>query len=392
VKETEMKKNRRVIPQPRRIELDYSEKWGKDVDEAVRLALADLKCSEDEVQVTVIEEPSKGFLGIGKKLAKVRVEMRKPDEESKTDAAAAPVAGPPKAFTSAVRDYRKNKDDESGAGRKPAGAGRSERSARPDRPDRPDRSRYGRREEGRGNSRRDEGRSDGRWAENRGNSRRNEIRGEGRHDGDRRDMGSRDNGPREEGRRGRWVESNDPHRSRPRENVYADASERAENEERISISEKPENLRPVSDENVAAVFLRGLTEKMCLDVTMEAFENDECVYTEITGADSRMIIGKRGQTLDAIQYLANLVMNKNQEKYIRVIVDVEGYRSRREKTLEQLADRLARKVERTGRDVRLEPMNPYERKVIHATLQSNARVTTRSEGEEPYRRVIIEKK
>jgi spoIIIJ-associated protein len=85
-------------------------------------------------------------------------------------------------------------------------------------------------------------------------------------------------------------------------------------------------------------------------------------------------------------------MNKAQEKYIRVIIDVEGYRSRREKALEQLAVKLGHKVERTGKNVRLEPMNPYERKVIHATLQSNGKISTRSEGEEPYRRVIIERK
>jgi spoIIIJ-associated protein len=162
--------------------------------------------------------------------------------------------------------------------------------------------------------------------------------------------------------------------------------------EHFSLNERPADLRPVSDGNAAESFFREVTEKMGLDVDLRAFENDECVYIEVSGKDSRTVIGKRGQTLDAIQYLTNLVMNKTQDKYIRVIVDVEGYRSRREKTLEQLAVKLARKVERTGRNVRLEPMNPYERKVIHATLQSNGRISTRSEGEEPYRRVIIERK
>ncbi|MBQ4504896.1 MAG: KH domain-containing protein, partial [Firmicutes bacterium] len=99
---------------------------------------------------------------------------------------------------------------------------------------------------------------------------------------------------------------------------------------------------------------------------------------------------KRGQTLDAIQYLCSLVANKNSENYVRVVIDAENYRAKRERTLEQLANRLADKVRKTGRSVRLEPMNPYERKVIHATLQNRNGVTTRSEGEEPYRRVIIE--
>jgi spoIIIJ-associated protein len=115
------------------------------------------------------------------------------------------------------------------------------------------------------------------------------------------------------------------------------------------------------------------------------------VYVEIDGEDSKTIIGKRGQTLDAIQYLTNLVSNKDKEEYRRVVIDVEGYRNRREKTLEQLAAKLARKALRSGRSVRLEPMNPYERKVIHATLQKVEGLTTRSEGEEPFRRVIIEK-
>ena len=135
-----------------------------------------------------------------------------------------------------------------------------------------------------------------------------------------------------------------------------------------------------------------MISKMGLDVQIEGFRNDECNYIEIKGQDSRVVIGKRGQTLDALQYLTNLVSNKGTEEYRRVIIDVEGYRSRREKTLEQLAVKLAKKVLSTGRSARLEPMNPYERKVIHATLQHLDGVTTKSEGEEPYRRVIIERK
>ncbi|MPN63306.1 hypothetical protein SDC9_211064 [bioreactor metagenome] len=128
----------------------------------------------------------------------------------------------------------------------------------------------------------------------------------------------------------------------------------------------------------------GLTLKISVE------GNDSCIYVEMDGKDSGTIIGKRGQTLDAIQYLTSLVVNKDKDKYQRVVVDAENYRAKREKTLEQLANRLADKVIKSRKSVRLEPMNPYERKVIHATLQSNSRVTTRSEGEEPYRRVIIE--
>ena len=144
------------------------------------------------------------------------------------------------------------------------------------------------------------------------------------------------------------------------------------------------------EEHSALEFLRETTEKMGLTLDITAKTGDNSVYVNMKGKDSGTVIGKRGQTLDAIQYLTSLVVNKENEKYIRVVVDAENYRSKREKTLEQLANRLAEKVVRTKKSVRLEPMNPYERKVIHATLQGNPNVTTKSEGEEPYRRVIIE--
>ena len=131
---------------------------------------------------------------------------------------------------------------------------------------------------------------------------------------------------------------------------------------------------------------------MGLKLSFKAYENDSNVYVDIEGKDAGTIIGKRGQTLDAIQYLTSLVVNKKKEGYVRVVLDAENYRAKREKTLEQLANRLADKVVKTRKNVRLEPMNPYERMVIHATLQKNSKVTTRSEGEEPYRRVVIELK
>ena len=131
---------------------------------------------------------------------------------------------------------------------------------------------------------------------------------------------------------------------------------------------------------------------MKLELSFTAEENPENLYIEIEGKDAGTIIGKRGQTLDAIQYLTSLVVNKDKEDYVRVVIDAENYREKREKTLEKLADRLAGKVIKTRRSIRLEPMNPYERMVIHAALHNHTRVKTRSEGEEPYRRVIIELK
>ena len=146
------------------------------------------------------------------------------------------------------------------------------------------------------------------------------------------------------------------------------------------------------EEHEALTFLKDITEKMGLDLSFKARVGEDLVYVEMNGKDSRTVIGKRGQTLDAIQYLASLVVNKDREKYTKVVVDAENYRAKRERTLEQLANRLGAKVVKTRKHVRLEPMNPYERKVIHATLQKNPNITTRSEGEEPYRRVVIELK
>ena len=152
-----------------------------------------------------------------------------------------------------------------------------------------------------------------------------------------------------------------------------------------------DSLKDVEDHE-ALTFLKDITEKMGLNLNFNAKAGDGIVYLEMNGQDSRTVIGKRGQTLDAIQYLTRLVVNKDKDKYVKVVVDAENYRAKRQKTLEQLANRLAAKVVKTKKYVRLEPMNPYERKVIHATLQKNPNITTRSEGEEPYRRVIIELK
>ena len=235
--------------------MDYSEKWGSDVDEAVKLALDELGLTIDEVKVTVLEEPSKGFFGIGQKLALVRVEKLNIKKEAKP---------------------KKEKDIE--------------------------------------------------------------------------------------------------------KEIKKKALEKASLE-----------LEVLSD-HPALTFLKELVKDMGLDVELTCKKGNDAIYVDIAGKDSATIIGKRGQTLDSIQYLTSLVVNKDESNYTRVVVDAEGYRKRREKTLEQLAMRLASKVSKQKKPVKLEPMNPYERKVIHATLQNHPHVKTRSEGEEPYRRVIIELK
>lgn len=261
--------------------MDYTEKWGVDIEEAVRLALLDLKCSRDEVEVTVLEEPTKGFLGIGAKLAKVRVEKIKPAVEEK------------KPEPKAEKKEPKHKE-----------------------------------------------------------------------------------------------------RKSKEKKTHEKKSQESKEDKNVNLAlddVDEDSLKEVEDHE-ALTFLKDITDKMGLNLNFNAKAGDGIVYLEMNGQDSRTVIGKRGQTLDAIQYLTSLVVNKDKDKYVKVVVDAENYRAKRQKTLEQLANRLAAKVVKTKKYVRLEPMNPYERKVIHATLQKNPNITTRSEGEEPYRRVIIELK
>lgn len=305
----------------------YSEKWGDNIDSAVELALKDLKLTLDQVNVTVLEQPSRGFFGIGSKLAKVRVEEIEVKKETPAPEKAEKAVKAEKSEKAEKPEkkvtYEGNKEicievcgvegEETEEAEKPAAA-----------PSRKERNRS-----------------------------KNKSR-------------------------------------KQREKKPAVDLEEGEMPEEIKVLvEKPADL--VDDpENPAKVFLESVVKEMGLNVNVKVSKNAECVYCEIEGPDTGTIIGKRGATLDAIQYLTSLVVNKEKPGYTRVIVDAENYREKREKTLEKLAYRLADKAVRTGKTVRLEPMNPYERKVIHTALQRRPEVTTRSEGEEPYRRVIIE--
>lgn len=140
---------------------------------------------------------------------------------------------------------------------------------------------------------------------------------------------------------------------------------------------------------VAGLFLREMLVNMGVFAQVEIFRRKDNTMLNINGKDLGLLIGKHGQTLDAIQYLVNLSVNKNQIEKERIIVDVEGYRRRREETLRRLALRIADKVKREKRKQVLEPMSPQERRIIHATLQDFKDVMTYSEGEDPYRHVII---
>ena len=285
-----------------------SEKWGVDVDTAVDLALKELKISREDAEIEVLEESSNGFLGIGSKLARVRVTAREAEpattKKSTFDDLDAILAGLPE--NSALK-----------------------------------------------------------------------LPDEVRADYDKFEAEEREDARAREKARSK-------EKSRKSKKKYSLSLE-------DTMLYEVKKLEP-AENHPLETFLRDIATQMGIDLDFSVKANDELVFVEITGKDTGTIIGKRGSTLDAVQCLASYVVNKDSDKYIRVILDAENYRAKREKTLVNLANRLAGKVERSGRPTTLEPMNPYERKVIHCTLQNHPNVKTRSEGKDPYRKVIIESK
>jgi len=272
--------------------MKYAEKWGDSIDGAVSLALQDLQLSIDQVKVIVLEQPSKGFLGIGSKLAKVRVEEIVPEKEVKM------------VFTGNKPKTEKSKEAKVEEAKAPK------------------------------------------------------------------------------------QKQKEKHKENKEKKANV-ARAKAFNEGDVElVSVRPTDLVE-TEKHIAKDFLTSVARDMGININIKVFTNKDSVYVDIDGADTGTVIGKRGATLDSIQYLTSLVVNKDAEEYIRVVVDAEGYREKREKTLEELAIRLAEKAIKTGKSVRLEPMNPYERKVIHTTLQKVEMVTTKSEGSEPYRKVVI---
>ncbi|NLH45730.1 MAG: protein jag [Acholeplasmataceae bacterium] len=170
-----------------------------------------------------------------------------------------------------------------------------------------------------------------------------------------------------------------------------------ETENVVAVGETKQSKNIVNNDEaikMAKEFLLKIFASMNIKVVMEKFvsKEDGVVTFKLHGADMGILIGKHGQTLDSLQYLTNLVANKNSAERIRIMIDIEDYRERRAHTLTRLALRLAERVKRSGDRVVLEPMNPHERKIIHMALQNDSRVNTLSEGEDPYRRVAIELK
>lgn len=177
--------------------------------------------------------------------------------------------------------------------------------------------------------------------------------------------------------------ADEPQKAAFKKAVEKEVKEEVKKETKL-VEVQPQTIEAVED------FLKNTMKAMDMEVELKTeIDQDGALCVDMSGEHMGILIGKRGQTLDSLQYLANRVANKHQEGYVRVKLDTENYRARREETLRHLAKNIAHKVKRNRRPVALEPMNPYERRIIHSALQSDPYVMTHSEGEEPFRKVVI---
>ena len=332
----------------------------KTLDEAITNALLQLGASSDQVNIEVLEEGSKGFMGLFSKSFKVRatlkdgeepvVEASEPISNVKvTSAAEEEAAAKPETVKEETAPVQQPIEAVTVTGEKVVIDNTIEKRLRE------------------ANSARE---AKG------GNREERRDRREGRRD-DRRDR-------RRDDRRDR------------RENHEERLENREEEAQAKPAFEAPVYEIPADAEEVQAkvkAFLTELLGAMGIQVAIETrFSPEGIMEVSIDGEGMGVIIGKRGATLDSLQYLATLVVNKGRADHVRLKLDTEGYRARRQETLEKLAINLAKKVKRTGHRVVLEPMNPYERRIIHSVLQADRAVETHSDGEEPYRKVIISPK
>ena len=176
----------------------------------------------------------------------------------------------------------------------------------------------------------------------------------------------------------------------PREERYDEPRQHEEDRTPVPAPEHIEMHAPDSLEGIAQQFLLDVTKRMGVEVQVDVHRaEDGHIFVSMYGDTLGILIGRRGETLDALQYLTSLQVNRGREEYTRVTLDTENYRAKREEALTRLAARMASRAVKTGRKVSLEPMNPYERRILHSSLQGNPEVTTHSEGDEPYRHVVV---
>ena len=312
-----------------------TEKSAKTIDDAILLALNELGVTKDDVEVKVLDEGKKGFLGIGAKDAVVRVsikesvinakaraqraEKKAQKAEVKTEAPAAPkkpVNLPPE-----KRSQKKAEEKKAEAPKKPVEM----------------------------------------TAEKKEEAKKVFATPEVRH-------------PKK---------ADKPVKKAEPKPIKAE-------EKKPAAPRKPKKISDTPSDQIAAKFLTDIFAAMQLDIKVSAsMESEDSLLVNLDGENMGIVIGKRGDTLDSLQYLTSLVVNQQSEDYIKVTIDTENYREKRTEALLALSSRLAEKVAKTGRKFTLEPMNPYERRVIHANLQDHEAVTTFSVGTEPYRKVVI---
>ena len=308
---------------------------GKTIDEAIFNGLKELEVSIDEVEIDIVQHETKGILGIGAKPAIVKLTEREPEQI-------------------VVPDYM-NEAERRANRRREEMPRLTRRDERPHREDKP---------------------------------RRSEEAAEAKEETITVAEEISENGEVREEIAEEVSEVRSPRRER---NNRRERSNRREREEQ-SAKPKIEYTLEAAENNEAAQFLREMLRLMNIDAQVLANVSEEDgVRLRIESSGMGVLIGHRGETLDAIQYLTSLHVNRSRKEhgFTRITVDTEGYRDRREETLARLARKVASQVRSTGRARTLEPMNPYERRVLHATLQNNPYVTTYSEGEEPNRRVVI---
>lgn len=308
--------------------MDYIEVSAKTVNDAIMKACMDLSVPSDQLDIQVVSEGSRGFLGIGNKPAVIKVRVKKEEVEEKKEVV------PPSKEIKEKKEAKEIKEVKEVKESKEA----SSESVKPEK-----------------------------------------VR-------EKKDFDKNKNRRKDFNKKNRKPQSNERREER-KSNIPEKKHEVKEKEEIIVKTD--EEILAMKDS--ATKFLTEVFEAMDIKAELNMSYNEKGGYLEInfSGDDNGVLIGKRGQTLDSLQYLTSLVVNKTQKDYVRIKLDTEDYRRRRRDTLENLAKNIANKVKKTGKTVVLEPMNPYERRIIHSALQPNKYVETYSEGNEPYRHVVV---
>lgn len=328
------------------------ESSGKTVEDAVRAGLQQLGCDAADVTIDVLEAGRPGLFGMFGKLAKVRLTLKENDLDFE--------------MPSLSLDSQKTRAPKSEKKAEPKKAEKAEKAEKPEKVEK-----------------RAEAPVEPKKAEKSAEEAMSEPAPEP-------EAPASEEVPAAE-----EIKAEAPRAPRRSRSNRADRAEKAERAESRPEKKNDEPFVPSDPETlsetgrIAYDFLKNVTEKMGVQVAIRVTEEADHLSVAMMGDTLGILIGRRGDTLDALQYLVSLQVNKNREGYMRVSLDTENYRAKREEALTRLAQRMAARARKTGRRVTLEPMNPYERRVLHSALQNNPYVTTHSEGEEPYRRVVI---